>query len=103
MCATERVAELETNVQDLELQLAEQEESANTAIAKWQETCTALEERTAELTQLLEASTGGQTSNQETGVALRMDLEKTKASLAEAEAKLAEDDQIIVKWEGKIS
>lgn len=105
----ERVAALEAEVKELDVQLTEQEESANAAITQWQESFTALEEQNTELVQALETAGGskegnpisGHESSQESIAALNADLETTKAALAEAEAKLAEDDQVVVKWEGK--
>lgn len=96
-------------MKELDLQLTEQEESANAAIAQWQESFTALEEKNVELMQALETSGGsnegnpisGHESSQESIAALNADLETTKTALAEAEAKLAEDDLVVVKWEGK--
>lgn len=95
-------------MKDLEVQLTEQEESANSAILKWQESCKALEESNAELIQSLEASAGpndeqATTDQHDTVAALQRDLEQAKEALAAAEAKLADDDDVVVKWEGKHS
>lgn len=105
----ERVAELDALVKDLEIQLAEQEESANTVIAKWQESCTALEEKNTELTQSLAAAggalqaSGNNEQQASSGILaeLQKDLEQTKAALATAQEKLEDDDSVVVKWERK--
>lgn len=94
-------------MKDLECQLAEQDEAANGVIEKWQESYTVLEKSNLELASSLEASAGGITSSDNTGdkentnAALQQELEQTKAALAEVEAKLLDDDNVVIKWEGK--
>lgn len=108
---TERVAELDALVKDLEEQLAEQEETANSVIEQWQESCTALEERNKELMQSPEEAgetkeregINGHEGNSKTLTTLLAELEETKAAFAEAQAKLEDDDNVVVKWEGKNS
>ena len=109
MLSTERVAELESIVKDLEVQLAEQDEAANGVIEQWQASYTALEAKNSELLLSLDASSGstgeGRSSDRTedikgTNVALQQELEQTKATLAEVEAKLLDDDNVVVKWEG---
>ena len=96
-------------MKDLERQLAEQDEAANGVIEKWQESYTALEKSNLELASSLEASeSAGKVAssdffndNKDANATLRQELEQTKASLAEVEAKLLDDDNVVVKWEGK--
>lgn len=109
VCVIERVAELELAVKDLESQLAEQDEAANGVIEKWQESYAALETQNSELASSLEApASAGETASSDcpddsasSNAALQLELEQTKSALAEVEAKLVDDDNVVVKWEGK--
>lgn len=108
LTSSERVTELECLVKDLEEQLAGQEESANSAISQWQESYVAIENRNRELMVSLEAAGRNAASiTQETNVnalaSLHAELEETKTALAAAQAKLEDDDSVVVKWEGKIT
>jgi chromosome segregation ATPase len=57
LLATERVAELETQVTSLEGQLQEQENDANVVISQWQESYSASDEKCSELGKELETIT----------------------------------------------
>ena len=96
-------------MKDLESQLAEQDEAANGVIEQWQESYAALETQNSELASSIEASGSAGAmapsdrpgDNENTNAALQQELEQTKAALAEVEAKLVDDDSVVVKWEGK--
>lgn len=107
----EKVAELESTIKSMEEQLTEQEEEASTAISKWQESCTALEERNVELLKALgEAGAGAKDAEsvvvkearpQESFSTSPKEMVETKTALSESQAKLEEAESVIVKWEGE--
>lgn len=98
----ERVAELESTVKDLEVQLSEQEEEASSAIKKWQESCMALEEKNSELLQALEGAGEGVEGNGDDAVeAMKAKLQETESELENARAKLLDDDDVVTAWERK--
>ena len=91
----EQVAELESVVKDLKVELSEQEENAEEVIKKWQESCTALEERNRELLASLESSSGSDVLN-----ALQAELAETEKSLADAKDALGNDGSVLLQWQG---
>jgi hypothetical protein len=99
---TERVAELESINKDLEVQLTEQGENANRVIAKWQESCNALEEKNAQLLGALESCGVGEEGviSQEALTALQERLRDTERSLAKAREDMKEDDDAVLRWQG---
>lgn len=84
----------------MELQLREQEESANTVIAKWQESCNALEEKNAELLSGLESFGPGE-GHREALVEVQQRLQDTEGALAKARDSLRNDDDVVLRWQGK--
>ena len=109
MVSLERAKELESLVKELEEQLGSQEESAGSAISQWQESYVELEKQNKELLEALEARTTVERSmsadqeNLSAFESLQADLQQTKMALAAAQAKLEDDDSVVVKWEGKFS
>lgn len=78
---------MEATINDLQTQINEQEQEAETAIAKWQESCSSLEHEKGELIQKLET-----TSEMEGSI---------KRALDEAKDNLKNDEEIVVKWQGE--
>ena len=101
----ERVAGLESAVKDMECQLREQEENASSVIAKWQESCNALEEKNAELLSALESFGPGEDEviSREALKELQERLHETEAALAKARESLKEDDDVVLRWQGELS
>jgi len=98
-CDEEQVAELESIVKDLRDQLREQEENAESVIAKWQESCNALEERNSELISALESSERSEAGANEE--AMMVKLEETEKSLAEARESLGAEADAELEWQRK--
>ena len=96
-CCVERVAELELALKDSEAQ----DEEVQRVIAQWQETCTALEEKNAELVRSQESSGGdeGGISNDAFN-ALQAKLEETEKALADARDTLGDDGDALLQWQG---
>lgn len=94
--AEEQVAELESVVKDLKVELSEQEENAEGVIKKWQESCSALEEKNSELLDSLESSVGADALN-----ALQAKLAETEKALADAKDALGEDGSVLRQWQGE--
>ena len=92
----ERVSELVDSVKDLEAQLSQQEEETKSVIAKWQASCSALEEQNKKLNSQLESSV------EKTGK-LETSLQEAKSGLEEAKKKSEEDELVLVKWQGESS
>lgn len=88
----------------MELQLREQEESASKVIAKWQESCIALEEKNAELLGALESFGPGEEEliSREALLALQERLKETEAALAKAKESLKDDDDVVLRWQGEL-
>ena len=101
LCDEEQVAELETVVKDLKVQLSEQEENAEAVITKWQESCNSLEEKNSELLHSLESSGGveGGISN-DAFKALQGKLEEAEKALADARDTLGDDGDALLRWQG---
>ena len=99
----ERVAGLESAIKDLEFQLTEQEESASSVIAKWQESCNALEEKNAELLSSLESFGPGEVISKEALLELQNRLRQTEEALAKAKENLRDDDDVVLHWQGAYS
>lgn len=100
----ERVTELDAVVKDLETQLSEQEEEANSAIAVWQENWTALEERNAELVESMEiANEQSEKLKHEAVSAVTQKLNETETALAAAKEELAGADENTAKLQGKLT
>jgi hypothetical protein len=93
---------LESTVKDLQVQLTEQEESANVVIAKWQESCNALEEKNGQLLSALESCGVGDEGviSQEALTALQERLRETERALARAREDMKEDDDAVLRWQG---
>lgn len=89
------MSELEEAVKDLETQLGQQEEETKAVIAKWQTTCTALEEQNQNFKSQLQAST-------ENGEALEVQLQEARNGLEEAEKKSKEDEEVLANWQGEL-
>lgn len=89
----------------MENQLEEQSKEAELAIEQWQKSYASLETKNQELLQSQEipadVGDGGAVDRAETTV-LQKELEQAKNALVEAEAKLLDDDHVIVKWEGRL-
>jgi len=96
----ERVAELESAVKDLEVQLSEQEENANSAILKWQESCNSLEEKNSQLVSSLESFGGGDESD--ALALLQAQLHEAHKALTDARENMKDDDNAVLHWQGKI-
>lgn len=92
-CHAERVSELEGALIDVQAQLNEQEEEAETAIAKWQESCSSLQEQNGKLVHKIE------TSNDVEG-SMQQRMEETQRALEEAKKNLKADEDAIAKWQG---
>lgn len=92
----ERVAELESASKEMAAQMGQQEVEAKSVIAKWQESCTELEEQSKDLGQQLEAS-------HEKEHQLGARLHETQKALEDAKASLKEDEDSLAKWQGKHS
>ena len=90
-----RVKQLEERLEELEAQLGQQEDEAEDAIAKWQESYSALEGQCGELTKELE------TSRQKEGT-LQMQLAETVKALDEARDHLKDDEDVVNKWQGEL-
>ena len=75
-------------------QLGKQEEEAKEAIAKWQESFSALEEKSENLVEQLEAS---HDKEQQLGA----QLQDTQKQLEEARNRLREDEESLAKWQGE--
>jgi chromosome segregation ATPase len=93
LLATERVAELETQVTSLEAQLQEQENEANAVISQWQESCSASDEKCSELGKELETITEEKESLEKAIETVEKDngeLEENKSTL-EAKIVLLEE------------
>lgn len=75
-------------------QMGKQEEEAKEAIAKWQESCNALEEQSENLVQQLEASHDKEHR-------LGAQLQDTQKELEEAKTRLREDEESLAKWQGE--
>ncbi|CAB9510979.1 Inherit from KOG: Kinesin family member [Seminavis robusta] len=101
----ERVAGLESAIKDMEIQLTEQEENATTVIAKWQESCNALEEKNAELLSALESCGVGEEGviSREALALLHERLRETEASLASARAHMKDDDDVVLRWQERVA
>ena len=82
--------ELESALKDSEAQ----EEEVQRVIAKWQETCTALEEKNAELVRSQEDSTTAISELEER-------LQVTEKELVDAKELLSNDDNVNTLWQGK--
>ena len=84
------------------MQLTEQEENANTVIAKWQESCNSLEEKNAQLLSALESCGVGEEGviGQEALVALQERLRVIEGELARAREDMKEDDDAVLRWQG---
>lgn len=99
----EQVAELETIVKDLRVQLSEQEEGAETVINKWQESCNSLEEKNSELLHALESAGGKGGISSESFQALKSQLAETEKALADARETLGGDDDAVLRWQERVA
>ena len=93
------VAQLEATISDLRHELGNKE----LGLEKEKETNASLEARNKEL----ESANFGNASrevavDEGSDDDIRSELQATKASLAEALAKIEEDEQIVIKWEGTL-
>lgn len=88
----------EANVENLQQQLVEREEE----LSQQRALCKSLELKNAELLQMPETKAATSEFTPGLGENLEGELEQTKAALADALAKLEDDDGVVVKWEGKL-
>lgn len=98
-----RVAGLESAIGDMEVQLREQEENASAVIAKWQDSCNALEEKNAELLSSLESFGPGEPISIEGLLALQERLRETESALAKAKDDLKDDDDVVLRWQERVA
>lgn len=88
------MSELETAVSELQTQLSDEKQGAQDAIDKWQESCTSLEGKNAELRQELE-------STFEMGGSMQKQMEETQRALNEAKDNLQNDEDVVAQWQGE--
>jgi chromosome segregation ATPase len=114
---TEQVAELELTNKSLEDQLEEQSSDADNAISQWQESYTALEQRSSELERQLETLTKEKeellnVKRSDSALAveeLRSENERLERELRERDEALAaagedhnQDADVVHEWEGEL-
>lgn len=96
----ERVSQLEATVTTLQERLKKEEETNMLKVSQYR----SLEERNAELTTSLESAKSPLTVSKESSdKILEQELEQTKSKLNDAQARLEEDDSVVLKWQGRLA
>lgn len=101
MFIADQIAELQSNLDNLQAQFSDQEAEANEAIAKWQESCEALDATNSDLSQSLEAARNEKIEADKTIESIQNQLREVGSDLVEAKAKLELDEHALKERQGK--